>query len=59
MLCLLTEFQVNVIDRKAYMFEGDSGETVKEIPIPAELTAKMEETRHTLVERLAEVDEEV
>lgn len=56
---MLTEFQVNVIDRKAYMFEGDSGETVKEIPIPAALTAKMEETRHTLVERLAEVDEEV
>lgn len=50
---------VDVIDRKAYAFEGPKGETVTEIPVPEEYKAATESTRAEMIERLAEVDEEI
>ena len=48
---------INLLENKAYEFEGEHGEQIKEIPIPAELEAQVGEARHTLVERIAESDD--
>lgn len=48
---------VCLVDRKAYTFEGGSGERVVEVPVPAELQAQVEAKRAELVEAVAEVDE--
>ena len=50
---------VDVIQRKAYAFEGVNGMDVKDVPVPAELKEQMEATRAELIERVAEVDEEL
>ncbi len=50
---------VDVITRKAYRFDGPKGETIVEIPVPDDLKASVDSTRAELIERLAEVDEEV
>lgn len=51
--------QIDLIERKAYTFLGASGEQVKEIEIPEKLLAKVDEKRHDLIARLADVDEEI
>ena len=48
---------IDLIERKAYKFEGKMGLDVKETEIPADMTAKVEEYRATLVEKIAEKDE--
>ncbi|MFA5842952.1 MAG: elongation factor G [Candidatus Gracilibacteria bacterium] len=48
---------IDLLTKKAYTFEGKNGEIVKEIPIPEDMVAKVEDYRHTLVERIAETDE--
>ena len=50
---------VDLISRRAFAFEGAKGEAVKEVPVPAGMGAEVEATRAELVERIAEVDEEV
>lgn len=50
---------VDLVSNKALAFEGASGEHVNEIPIPPELTSEIESKRKELIERLAEVDDEV
>ncbi|MFZ2970484.1 MAG: elongation factor G [Minisyncoccia bacterium] len=45
---------VNLINRKAYFFEGDMGEKVVEKEIPAELKAKTEQWRGEMIEKVAE-----
>ncbi|MDD3153958.1 MAG: elongation factor G [Victivallaceae bacterium] len=50
---------VQVLENKAYYFEGDNGEIIAEKEVPAELKDKREEAFKHLVESLAEVDEEV
>ncbi len=42
---------------KAYHFEGDSGENIKEIEIPADLKDKVEAMRLELIEKVAEQDD--
>lgn len=44
---------------KAYSFDGASGETIRERPIPAGMQAQCEEKRTELIEKLAEVDEDM
>ncbi|CAE7878347.1 MEFG1, partial [Symbiodinium sp. KB8] len=51
--------EVDLIDRKAYTFEGSSGESMTEAPVPEDMKEKMEEYRAKLVEAIAEVDEEI
>ena len=48
---------VDIIEMKAYHFEGDSGEKVTEIEIPADIKDKVEALRLELIEKVAEQDE--
>ncbi len=48
---------VDLIEKKAYTFEGASGEIVKEIDIPEDLKDKVKEFRAILVEKVAENDD--
>ena len=50
---------VDIIERKAYDFEGELGVNVVEIPVPADLTDKMETKRAELIEVLADFDEDL
>jgi elongation factor G len=50
---------VDLIEMKAFVNEGESGEIVKEMEIPAELKAQAEEYRQILIEKLADVDEQI
>jgi elongation factor G len=44
---------------KAFYFEGESGEKVREADIPAEYLDKAKETRQQIIEGVAEVDDEL
>lgn len=48
---------VDLIERKAYTFEGEHGEQVKEIPVPDDMKDIVEEYRGKLVEKVAENDD--
>lgn len=50
---------VDIVEHKAYRFEGNNGENVTEIPVPADLAETIAEKRLEMIERLAEADEEV
>jgi len=58
----LEDGHVGVVDlllRKSYVFEGAKGEDVVEGAVPANVADLVEEKRAELVERLADVDEEI
>ncbi len=44
---------VDLIEMKAYHFEGDSGEEIKEIDIPADIKDRCAELREEMVEKVA------
>ncbi|MFZ4461053.1 MAG: elongation factor G [Patescibacteria group bacterium] len=48
---------IDLVDRKAYKFEGKMGEQVIEMPIPDSYNAKVDEMRAVLIEKAAEQDE--
>ena len=48
---------VDLLTRKAYGFEGENGETIVEVSIPADLAATIERERHTLIEKICETDD--
>ncbi|EFN59906.1 hypothetical protein CHLNCDRAFT_56440 [Chlorella variabilis] len=48
---------VDLVERRAFHFEGSSGEKVVEVPLSAELKEEVEAKRAELVEHVAEVDE--
>ena len=48
---------VDIIEMKAYHFEGNSGENITEIDIPSDIKDKVEALRLELVEKVAEQDE--
>eukprot|EP00579_Thalassiosira_antarctica_P002505 CAMPEP_0201874418 /NCGR_PEP_ID=MMETSP0902-20130614/6683_1 /ASSEMBLY_ACC=CAM_ASM_000551 /TAXON_ID=420261 /ORGANISM="Thalassiosira antarctica, Strain CCMP982" /LENGTH=758 /DNA_ID=CAMNT_0048401289 /DNA_START=12 /DNA_END=2288 /DNA_ORIENTATION=+ len=50
---------VDLIVGKSYVFEGEKGEEIVEGEIPAEMMDLVEEKRAELIERLADVDEEI
>ncbi|CAH6718469.1 elongation factor G, mitochondrial [[Candida] jaroonii] len=50
---------VNIIDRVAIYNEGSQGETLRYAEVPEELKDLVEEKRSTLIETLADVDEEI
>ena len=41
------------------MFEGDNGEKIREVPIPADMVESVKATRKAMVEALAEVDDTI
>ena len=51
------EGMIDLVEEKAYTFEGASGEIIKEIEIPEDLKDKAEEFRSTLLEKIAETDD--
>ncbi len=50
---------VNLLEDKAYAFEGDHGEKIVEIPVPDAMKEEVEKARHTLIEKIAEQDDDV
>ncbi|MBI5415042.1 elongation factor G [Candidatus Peregrinibacteria bacterium] len=50
---------IDVIERKAYRFEGEHGEKIVEIPVPEDMKAKNEEHREKAVEAAATHDESI
>ena len=50
---------VDLINMKAYHFEGDSGENIKEIDIPADILDRCKELREEMVEKVAWIDDDL
>ena len=48
---------INLLEMKAYKFEGSNGEQIIEIPIPDNMKAEAEKRRAELVEKIAESDD--
>ncbi len=48
---------IDLIERKAYAFEGDMGEKTVDIDIPEDMKEKVEEYRAIMVEKVAENDD--
>ncbi len=50
---------VNLLENKAYTFEGEHGEKIIEIPIPDDMKTDVAKHRHDLIEKIAENDDAV
>jgi elongation factor G len=50
---------IDLVEMKAYTFEGEHGEKVVEIEMPADMKDKADEYRMILIEKVAETDEEL
>jgi len=50
---------IDIVERVAYKYKDDLGKDPEQIDIPAEYADKVEELRNELVERVAELDEEL
>ncbi len=50
---------VDLVRMKAYYFDGDNGEFVREEEVPAELKAQADEKRSELISKLADVDDQI
>jgi elongation factor G len=50
---------VDIIHKKAYYFDGQNGENIREEPVPAELVGLMEEKRRELISELSNLDSEL
>ena len=48
---------IDLLEKKAYKFEGNMGEQVTEIPVPDDMKAKVDEFHAELVEKAVECDE--
>ncbi len=50
---------VDLVEMKAYTFEGKMGDEVKEIPVPEDLKDKAVEYRNILIEKVSEVSDSI
>lgn len=48
---------INLLEQKAFEFQGEHGERIVEAEIPAELRGEVEKARHTLLERIVDCDD--
>ena len=48
---------VDLIERKAYEFEGELGVDIKEVEVPSSMADKVEEWRATMIEKVSEHDD--
>lgn len=48
---------IDLLEKKAYKFEGANGENISEMPIPDDMVAKVDEFHAELVEKAVECDE--
>ncbi len=50
---------IDLVERKAYAFEGAMGQDVKEIDVPEDMKDKVEQYRGKLLEKVAEADDQI
>jgi elongation factor G len=50
---------VDIIEQKAHMYKDDLGKDIEVVDVPEELKAKVEELRALLIEKIAELDEDL
>ncbi|MDR0271339.1 elongation factor G [Paenibacillus sp.] len=50
---------IDIVEQKAYMFKDDLGQDIDVVDVPAEFQDKVEELRMELVEKVAELDEDL
>ena len=50
---------VDLVENKAWSFNGEPGSDPVEIPVPESEISRSQEARHALIEKLAEVDDEI
>ncbi len=50
---------INLVDMKAYMFNGDEQETLTEAEIPADMKDKAEEYRQNLIDAVSQYDDDL
>ncbi|WP_199616571.1 elongation factor G [Paenibacillus alkalitolerans] len=50
---------IDLIENVAYMYKDDLGKDIEKTEVPAEYNAKVEELRNLLVEKIAELDEDL
>ncbi len=50
---------IDLLQMKAFAFEGDKGNVIKEIPIPESMMAEVKTHRHNLLEKIVETDEKL
>ncbi len=50
---------IDLVEQKAWKFEGNFGEKMEEMEIPEDMKSKVEEYRNILVEKVVECDEEI
>jgi elongation factor G len=48
---------VDLMEMKAYHFEGNSGENIKEIPVPDSVSKRCTELREQMIEKIAGYDD--
>jgi len=48
---------IDLMTMKAYFFEGDKGDTVREVDVPDDMKEYAQEWRHKMVEKIAELDD--
>jgi len=48
---------VDLIEQKAYHFEGSFGENIVEFPMPEDMKGKVEEFRNVMIEKVSECDD--
>ena len=48
---------VDLLTQKAYAFEGEKGENIKEIPVPADMAEEVKKRHDALVEKIVENDD--
>lgn len=50
---------IDIVGQKAYMYKDDLGQNIEEVEIPEQYLDQVEELRNELVEKVAELDEEL
>ncbi|ALP37369.1 elongation factor G [Paenibacillus sp. IHB B 3084] len=50
---------IDIVEQKAHMYKDDLGQDIEEVEIPAEFKDQVEELRNELIEKVAELDEEL
>jgi len=50
---------IDLIRQRAFLFEGEKGETVTETAIPADMVDTIKQWRHEMIEKVAELDDKL
>jgi elongation factor G len=50
---------IDLVEQRAHMYKDDLGRDIEEVDIPAEFADQVEELRNELIEKVAELDEEL